>query len=115
VLVKTLQNIFLKKVSKSGLPFFKGGINLHNNQKLKQKIMKFVKLSVLALSMGLFVASCGNSSSEATEAPATTETAPAAEATPAPEAAPAAPAADSANAAAPAAPAEAAPAAPAGH
>ncbi len=29
--------------------------------------MKFVKLSVLALAMGLFVASCGNSENEGTE------------------------------------------------
>lgn len=34
--------------------------------------MKFVKLSVLALAMGLFVASCGNSENEGTEATDTT-------------------------------------------
>ena len=74
--------------------------------------MKFVKFSVLALSLGLFVASCGNGGSEA-EAPATAvEAAPPAETTPA-ETTP--PATDSAAAPATAAPAEAAPAAPAGH
>jgi hypothetical protein len=101
--------ILLKISKKCGLPFFKSGINMHNH--LKTKNMKFVKFSVLALSLGLFVASCGNSGSEA-EAPATTEAAaPAPEATPAPEAAPAAPATDSTAAPATAAPAEAAPAA----
>jgi hypothetical protein len=72
--------------------------------------MKLVKLSVFALTMGLFVASCGSSSNEAaTEAPATTE-APVAEtpAPTAPEATPATPV-DSAAAAATTAPA------PAGH
>lgn len=68
--------------------------------------MKFVKLSVIALSMGLFLASCGGSSTTEETAPATEATAP--EATPAPEAAAPAPV-DSAAAATPA-PTEAAPA-----
>ena len=75
--------------------------------------MKFVKFSVLALSLGLFVASCGNGGSEATETPATTE-AVAPEATTTPEAAPATTTTDSAAAAAPATATEAAPA-PAAH
>lgn len=63
--------------------------------------MKFVKLSVLALSMGLFVASCGNGSGEAAK---TDTAAKAAEAPKAAEPAPAAaPAADTTKAAAPAA------------
>lgn len=47
--------------------------------------MKFVKFSIFALTMGLFVASCGNSSTENTETTDTTATmapAPAAPATP---------------------------------
>jgi hypothetical protein len=108
-LIISILKIVLKISKKCGLPFFQSGINLHNH--LKTKVMKLVKLSVFALTMGLFVASCGSGSGEATtETPAATE-APAAEATPAPEAAPApAPATDSAAAATPAAPAEAAPA-----
>lgn len=46
--------------------------------------MKFVKLSVLALAMGLFVVSCGNNETPAEETPM--------EETPAMEAAPEAPA-----------------------
>lgn len=71
--------------------------------------MKFVKLSVLALSLGLFVASCGNKTEgEATPATDSSAMAPATEAAaPAPAAAPdsmnAGPAKDSAAAAAPAA------------
>jgi hypothetical protein len=72
-----------------GLPFSISGINLHNQ--LKNKSMKLVKLSVVALSLGLFVASCGNggdaaktnvdSMNAATSTSMTTTTAPA---TPAP-------------------------------
>lgn len=52
--------------------------------------MKFVKLSVLALSMGLFAASCGNSSSESTKTNDTTAVmATTAPATPPPAASPA--------------------------
>jgi len=40
--------------------------------------MKFVKLSIFALTMGLFIASCGNSNSEATEGTDTAAMAPAA-------------------------------------
>jgi uncharacterized membrane protein len=100
--------IYLKICKNRGLPFLQSRINLHNH--LKTKVMKLVKLSVFALTMGLFVASCGSSSNEAaTETPATTE-APAAEAAPAPapEAAPAT--TDSAAAATPAAAPAAAPA-----
>lgn len=59
--------------------------------------MKFVKLSIFALTMGLFIASCGNSENK--EAATTDSTAAAAPApAPAPEAAPAAaPAADTAK------------------
>jgi len=58
--------------------------------------MKFVKLSIFALTMGLFIASCGNS--ESTENATTDSTAAAAPA-PAPEPAPAAaPAADTTHA-----------------
>lgn len=47
--------------------------------------MKFVKLSIFALSMGLFVASCGdNASEETTTTDSTMMTTPAPEATPAP-------------------------------
>lgn len=47
--------------------------------------MKFVKLSIFALSMGLFVASCGDSTTnEETTTDSTMMTAPAPEATPAP-------------------------------
>ena len=60
--------------------------------------MKFVKLSIFALTMGLFIASCGNSESEA-PAEDTTMAAPA-EAAPAADTAMAAPAADTAAAAA---------------
>jgi hypothetical protein len=59
--------------------------------------MKFVKLSIFALTLGLFITSCGNS--ESNNEAATTDSAamaPAPEATPAPEAA--APAADTAAA-----------------
>lgn len=48
--------------------------------------MKFVKLSVLALSMGLFVASCGNGSTEAPKTDSAAMAAPAPEAAPAPAA-----------------------------
>lgn len=66
--------------------------------------MKFVKLSIFALTMGLFIASCGNNEAEApqedtTAAPAVVEPTPA----PAPaDTTAAAPAADTAAAAAPA-------------
>ena len=49
--------------------------------------MKFVKLSVLALSMGLFVASCGNGAGEAAKTD-TVAAAPAPAAEPTPAAAP---------------------------
>ncbi len=69
--------------------------------------MKFVKLSIFALTMGLFIASCGgNTESEAPAEDTAAMAAPAVEPTPAPAAdtATAAPAADSAAAtAAPAA------------
>ena len=39
--------------------------------------MKFVKLSIFALTMGLFVASCGNSTEETTTADTTATIAPA--------------------------------------
>ena len=83
-------NNYMKIFLGNGLPFIETGINVYNKQKRNK--MKIVKLSVFALTLGLFAASCGNSGSEATtEAPATEATteAPAAEATPAPEAAPA--------------------------
>lgn len=66
--------------------------------------MKFVKLGIFTLALGMFIASCGNSEEAATEEPATEETtemAPAAEEAPVAE-----PVAD--TTAAPAAPAEAA-------
>lgn len=71
-------------LSYCGLPFSKLGINQYNNQKTKN--MKFVKFSVLALSLGLFVASCGNGGGEAahTDSAATAAPAEAAPATPAP-------------------------------
>jgi hypothetical protein len=53
--------------------------------------MKFVKLSIFALTMGLFIASCGNSESEA---PAEDTAAMAAPAAPAADTTMAAPAAD---------------------
>jgi len=81
LIFRARKNIF----STGGLPFFKQGINLHNH--LKTKIMKLVKLSVFALTLGLFVASCGSGSGEA--ANTDTMAAPAPEA--APEAAPATP------------------------
>ncbi len=59
--------------------------------------MKFVKLSIFALTMGLFVASCGNSESEA-PAEDTTMAAPV-EAAPAPVDTVAAPAVDTTTAA----------------
>ncbi len=107
-------NNYLKIFLGSGLPFIERGINVYNKQKRNK--MKIVKLSVFALTLGLFAASCGNSGSEATtEAPATEATteAPAAEATPAPEAAPAT--TDSAAAATTPAPAAEAAPAPAAH
>ncbi len=70
-----------------GLPFFISGINWHN--KLKNIVMKFVKLSVLALSMGLFVASCGNGGGEAPKTDSAATAAPAPAPAPAPAAAPA--------------------------
>ncbi len=48
-----IKKIFLN----CGLLFFQSGINVHNH--LKKQKMKFVKFSVFALTMGLFVASCG--------------------------------------------------------
>lgn len=72
--------------------------------------MKFVKLSIFALTMGLFIASCGGNTEEATEN-ADTMAAPAVEAAPAP-----APATtDSAATATPATDTAAAAAAPAAH
>ena len=74
--------------------------------------MKLVKISIVALSMGLFLASCGGNSTETAPAADTTATTPAVE-----EVAPAAPATTDSAAAAPAttdttaAPAAAAPAA----
>jgi hypothetical protein len=62
---------FLKKFIKPGLPFSVLGIN---EKQLKIKVMKFVKFSIFALTMGLFVASCGNSSSEETTVTDTTAT-----------------------------------------
>lgn len=44
--------------------------------------MKFVKLSIFALSMGLFVASCGDNASEETTTADTTTMTPAEPATP---------------------------------
>lgn len=63
--------------------------------------MKFVKLSIFALTMGLFIASCGNGENKEAATTDSTAMAPA----PAPEAAPAAAPADTtaAPAAAPAA------------
>ncbi len=60
--------------------------------------MKLVKLSVFALTLGLFVVSCGSGSGEASSEPATEETMEAPEAEAVPEAMPAeeaAPATDS--------------------
>ncbi|GAA4451292.1 hypothetical protein GCM10023092_08700 [Rurimicrobium arvi] len=58
------------------------------NRKLnffKTTFMKLVKISIVALSMGLFLASCGGNSSEATPATDSAATvAPAVEETPAP-------------------------------
>lgn len=70
--------------------------------------MKFVKLSIFALTMGLFIASCGNNEAEA-PAEDTAAAAPVAE--PAPAAAPV----DSAAAATPATDTAAAATAPAAH
>jgi hypothetical protein len=81
-MIKYVNSLDKKIYLTSGLPFFKWRINMHNH--LKTKIMKFVKLSVLALSLGLFVASCGNSSETTTTTDSTTTTAPVAEPTPAP-------------------------------
>ncbi|HYD20176.1 MAG TPA: hypothetical protein VEB40_01775 [Flavipsychrobacter sp.] len=69
--------------------------------------MKFVKLSIFALTMGLFIASCGNSeSTEGTTTDSVVTEAPAADMEPAPAPAPAdtmtAAPADSAAAPAPA-------------
>ena len=60
--------------------------------------MKFVKLSIFALTMGLFIASCGNGENKEAAKTDTAATAPAPEATPA--AAPAATPADTTTAAA---------------
>ena len=64
--------------------------------------MKFVKLSIVALTLGLFITSCGNSENKdaATTDSTTMEAAPAPEATPAPAPADttAAPAADTTKA-----------------
>lgn len=51
----------------------------------KTTIMKFVKLGIFTLALGMFIASCGNNEEAATEEPATEETtemAPAAEEAP---------------------------------
>jgi multisubunit Na+/H+ antiporter MnhC subunit len=80
---------------------------MHNH--LKNVIMKFVKLSIVALSLGLFVTSCGSSETK-TETPATTEaTTTEAVAAPAPAATP------DTMTAAPAKPDTAKATAPAGH
>lgn len=55
---------------------------------LKTTIMKFVKLGIFTLALGMFIASCGSNEEAATEEPATEETtemAPAAEEAPAAE------------------------------
>lgn len=67
--------------------------------------MKFVKLGIFTLALGMFIASCGNNEEAATEEPATEETT---EMAPAVEEAPAAPATTDSTATAPAT--EAAPA-----
>jgi hypothetical protein len=46
--------------------------------------MKFVKLSIVAMAMGLFVASCGNNENAENKTEDSTAMAPAPEATPAP-------------------------------
>jgi len=73
-----LQNIF----QNNGLPFSNKGINMHNQ--LKNVFMKFAKLSVIALSMGLFLTSCGNGSTEAAKTDSTTTTTSTVTATPPP-------------------------------
>ncbi len=62
-----------KFFQKPGLPFSQFRINV---KQLKNKtVMKFVKLSIFALTMGLFIASCGNG--EGNKEADTTATAPA--------------------------------------
>jgi outer membrane murein-binding lipoprotein Lpp len=73
------------------------------NNKQKNQVMKFAKLSIFALAMGLFVASCGNSETktEETKTDSTAVTTPAAAPVDTTAVAPTAPAADSNAAAAP--------------
>jgi hypothetical protein len=61
---------YLKIFSHRGLPFSETGINVHNQ--LKNGIMKFVKLSIVALCLGVFVTSCGDSKPADTSATTTT-------------------------------------------
>jgi|GEM_PF-948809 Predicted solute binding protein len=79
-----------------GLPFSASGINV--KQSLKQTIMKFVKLSIFALTMGLFVASCGGNTETTTETTTDSTTVVTPEPAPAPVDTTAAPAADTTTA-----------------
>ena len=79
-----LNCIFIKIFVIHGLPYFVSGINVHNH--LKNNIMKFVKFSVLALSLGIFVASCGNGSGDAAKTDSTSSSATTTSATPPPAA-----------------------------
>ena len=64
--------------------------------------MKFVKLSIVALSLGVFVTSCGGGENKAAEGAATTAPATTEAAAPAPATTPAPPAGDSVKNAGPA-------------
>lgn len=66
--------------------FFSGIVLMSNYSFLKKlQVMKFVKLGIFTLALGMFIASCGNNEAETTEeAPMeeTTEMAPAVEEAP---------------------------------
>jgi hypothetical protein len=70
------------------LPFYRRGINQYNNQ--KHSFMKFAKLSIFALTLGILAASCNGGGGEAKKTDSTSA---------APAMAPAAPAAAPAPAA----------------